>query len=108
MFQFPGKTAWGFVFDPSSSTSSTLTSAVQNFCSPNNTLNSPRFGHSTQMLASSLAGLTNSGFKAALQARASWSPLTVWLQTENYQKSIIYLTRSSNAPKEVSGPAIDG
>jgi hypothetical protein len=34
-----------------------------NFCSPNNTLNSPRFGHSTQMLASSLAGLTNSGFK---------------------------------------------
>jgi hypothetical protein len=33
-----------------------------NFGSPTNTLTSPLFGHSTQMLASSLAGADNAGF----------------------------------------------
>jgi len=64
MIQFPGRTAWGFVFEPSSSTSSpTRTSAI-----PNNTLNSPLFGRSTQTLASSLgSGGANRGFNPLYQ-----------------------------------------
>jgi hypothetical protein len=38
-----------------------------NFGSPTNTLTSPLFGHSTQMLASSLAGADNAGFNALYQ-----------------------------------------
>jgi hypothetical protein len=38
-----------------------------NFGSPNNTLTSPLFGHSTQMLASSLAGTNDAGFNPLYQ-----------------------------------------
>jgi len=38
-----------------------------NFGSPNNTLTSPLFGHSTQMLVSSLAGADNAGFNPLYQ-----------------------------------------
>ena len=38
-----------------------------NFGSPNNTLSSPLFGYSTQMLASSLAGAENAGFNPLYQ-----------------------------------------
>jgi hypothetical protein len=38
-----------------------------NFGSPNNTLSSPLFGHSTQMLATSLAGPANAGFNPLYQ-----------------------------------------
>jgi hypothetical protein len=38
-----------------------------NFGSPNNTPSSPPFGHSTQMLASSLADADNTGFNPLYQ-----------------------------------------
>ena|ERR1700751_2135459 len=50
MIQFPGRTAWNFVFEPSSSTSSTTRISAN----ATNTLNSPLLGYSTQTLASSL------------------------------------------------------
>jgi hypothetical protein len=64
MIQFPGKTAWGFVFEPTSSTSS----ITPNFGPPNNNLTNPLFGHSTQTLASSLgSGGANGGFNPLYQ-----------------------------------------
>ncbi|MGB7465737.1 MAG: hypothetical protein WBW14_22800 [Candidatus Acidiferrum sp.] len=38
-----------------------------NFGSPNNSLTSPLFGHSTQTLASSLAGIDGAGFNPLYQ-----------------------------------------
>ena len=64
MIQFPGRTAWNFVFEPSSSTSSTTRISAN----PTNTLNSPLFGYSTQTLASSLgSGGANGGFNPLYQ-----------------------------------------
>jgi len=64
MIQFPGRTAWGFVFEPSSSTSSTTRTSA----TPNDTLDSPLFGRSTQTLASSLgSGGANGGFNPLYQ-----------------------------------------
>src|SRR5258708_14752719 len=64
VIQFPARTAWGFVFEPSSSTSSTTpTSAV-----PTTTLPAPLFGHSKQTLPSSLgSGGANGRFNRLYQ-----------------------------------------
>jgi len=70
LIQFPGRTAWGFVFEPSSFNIFNH----PNFGNPNNSLAgcpqscNPLFGHSTQTLASSLgAGGANGGFNPLYQ-----------------------------------------